>query len=224
MQKRKVIKEKVIMKDRVEFEHKRQGKLIQEGDVDDNRELRRNYEGEKQEERITLKTQFEDFRGDKRARELQVAQRFAGHLNDKCKKDYEAKDKEYQDVDVEAISCSDPKDKLLLQITMADYEPWGKLADSSSFQRHVQDLEQEHRSILKQAIQSKKNKLSIQQRAKLILLLDGRTYFKPEELENFKLREAEFLQTSGFLEIWYVGDSFAPIRLFPLKSVERMEE
>lgn len=172
--------------------------------VSDEHELAVNFNGNKIEEQYVIK-QDKRRLNSKQEQEIQVVNRFLPVFNSKNSSQFVLSQNQPpidSHIDV-LITETKTKQEMGLQVRVSDDQPWGKLYRNKIFERLGVGFKIHHKAI-KRAIEDKK-KYPLQLRDNLILLLDGWLSVRPEDLEYFINTEKEFMQKSGFKEIWFVG-------------------
>lgn len=146
------------------------------------------------------------FRRNKKVGESETALRFLGKINETHGTSFALSDKplpENSPVDCIAVETKTNK-SLLLQVRTSDDEPIKDLMQGKMVHRSGKRHEIHHKTI-RRAIFSKSSKYPAEVKKGLILLLDGWLGVQQEDLNEFKSTEREFLNQTGFDEVWFVG-------------------
>lgn len=179
------------------------GNLKEHRHVSDDHEIASSYTAESIREVYTPRQKF---RRNKKAGENETALRFLGKINETYGTNYALSDKplpENSPVDCVAVDTKTNK-SLQLQVRKSDDEPIKDLRQGKIVHRSGKRHEIHHRTI-KRAILSKSSKYPADVKNDLILLLDGWLGVGKEDIEEFVANEQEFLKSTGFKEIWFVG-------------------
>ena len=173
-------------------------------DVTDEHELAANFNKGKIEEKYTIKQKPKRAIG-KQQQEIRVANRFLPLFNSKNNSQFivsseQPKTDSHVDVVITEIFT---KEEVGLQVRVSDDEPWKELGKNKYFERHSIGFDKHHDAI-KRAIESKL-KYPTTLRQQTILILDGWLSVRHEDLQYFIDTEKEFLKSTHYKEIWFVG-------------------
>ncbi len=173
-------------------------------DVADDHELAADFNDGKVDEKYTVKQKPKRTLS-KQEQEIRVANRFLTAFNNKTgRKFIVAQEQPETDSHIDVIVVeTDTNEEIALQIRVSDDEPWRELGKNKYFERHGTGFDKHH-DATKRAIESKL-KYPVELRQETILLLDGWLGVRVEDLQHFIETEMEFLESTRYKEIWFVG-------------------
>jgi len=110
------------------------------------------------------------------------------------------------------IEDSNTKAKIAIQVTVSDAGAIAQLRSTKSWTRNGNAYKLS--DAIKTRIKAKTEQYPEKDRRETVLALDGWPGVTKKTLDSFKMREKDFLEQTGFCQIWFVGIAEDIVRLY----------
>jgi len=110
------------------------------------------------------------------------------------------------------IEDSNTKAKIAIQVTVSDAGAIAQLRSTKSWSRNGNAYKLS--DAIKTRIKAKTEQYPEKDRRETVLALDGWLGVTKKTLDSFKMREKDFLEQTGFCQIWFVGIAEDIVRLY----------